>query len=172
MKKYVISLFICLLCLVTTRAMGEEIELSETQSTQLEELNLAYEKIDKNGNEEELVEALAAENASRSTDSPEVLDFVASIFGYYPHQVVVPISQGWSYVDGARCHVGNYENFYILTVFEGINNRSQLVIQYNGNILSVNRHPKVKNSPGGVIYTHKYTASDIVTGNNQVMYAY
>ncbi|MBA2368197.1 MAG: hypothetical protein H0V82_04130 [Candidatus Protochlamydia sp.] len=172
MKKYIISLFICLLCFSAARVSAEEIDLSETQATQLEELNLANKEFDHKGNEEELGQVLAAENASRSVDSPEVLDFVASIFGYYPHQVVVPITQGWSYVDGARCHVGNYANFYILTVFEGINTKSQLVIQYNGNILSVNRHPKVKYTPGGVTYTHKYTDSDIVTGNNQVIYTY
>ena len=172
MKKYIISLFICLLCLVTIRLTGEEIELSDTQSTQLEELNLANEKIDNNENEEELGQALAAENATRATDSPDVLDFVGNIYGYYPHQVVVPITQGWSTVDGARCHVGNYANFYILTVFEGINRGSQLVIRYSGKMLSVTSPLQVNHTPGGVIFIHKYATSEIVTGNNQVMYAY
>ncbi|MCE2983381.1 MAG: hypothetical protein LW832_07430 [Parachlamydia sp.] len=169
MKTYLISLFVCLLSFTLN---AEDITLSENQTSQLEELHLASEKIEPVNGNEALTQALTIETESRAIDSPEVLDCVANIFGYYPHQVVMPLSQGWSYVDGAKCHVGNYSSFYVLTIFEGVNRGSQMIATYSGDILSVMPFSVVTYSPQGVVYTHTYSNSELVTGINQVMYVF
>ncbi|CUI15944.1 hypothetical protein PNK_0307 [Candidatus Protochlamydia naegleriophila] len=175
MKKRAMIWLFCLLSLFLVQTRVQAIELSLLQMSVLENLNLSNEKLESQGLDvkDGLVQALSTEIANRST-SPTDLPASLAYWSYsYPsYLVVVPISEGWSYIDGARCHVANYAEFSMITVFEGINQGCQLTVDYYGHVLFVNAHYKMQLVPAGVIYEHTYDNAIVVTGLNQVMYAF
>lgn len=174
MKKLAMMLF-CLLSLFFVQTHIQAIELSSAQMHVIENLNLSNEKLESQGLEikDGLIQALSTEIANRSTNPTDLPATLAYWAHSYPsYLVVVPISEGWSYIDGARCHVANYAEFSMITVFEGINQGSQLTVDYYGHVLFINAHYKMKMTAGGVIYEHTYDNAVVVTGLNQVMYAF
>jgi hypothetical protein len=167
---YLKSILFGLLSFVLIQSNIYTVEIAEAQLSTLQDLELMTTKIDNvNPFKEEFVEVLNTEIVNRSTDSSQLANFI-NFYSHGYYLIVLPISEGWSYIDGARCHIGNYAEFSLITVFEGINQGSQLTVAYDGRVLFINPYFTAELLPHGIVYHHTYDNANIVTGSNQIMY--
>ena len=91
-------------------------------------------------------------------------------FGFNARSVIeTPIDQGMSYINGVLCHVGDYPYYSIITPFEGLHYGVQVIVDYSGRILSVNRYYTIEQSIYGVTLTHYYQDYTIITGQDQII---
>lgn len=161
-------------------AFAEDAVLSSTHESMVKELKLEELKLDEliqanvSSKPEAMIKALSSDVSTRaiSADSPAAMT-INKLYGYHNCLIVVPISQGFSFIDGARCHVGTYLKSTIITVMEGPNYGCQLTVSnYTGQIICINPAYLVEFTPGGVIFRHEYNDSTVVTGYDQVVFVY
>lgn len=159
----------------STVAYAEKAILSSVHEEMVKDLKLNHIiKSFKGNNAEKLTDELASDITTRaiSADSPAAMT-INKLYGYHHCLIVAPVSQGLSYIDGARCHIGTYLRSTIITVLEGPNYGCQLTISnLTGQIVYLNPNYMIDYTPGGVIFRHEYNDSSVVTGADQIVFVY